>query len=499
MSSLAGRLSSSKALLRGRTRAVRRLGAATAVAALALAGGAWSAPAAAGPPAQPASSGAAAKPASSGAAALIRVGTTRYQAVNGFGFSDAFGQVANLQAMPAPVRSAVVKLLFSPTSGAGLDIVRFGLGGAGNVSDQLWLGRQALQHGVHTFYADSWSAPGSMKTNGSVDNGGYLCGVPGEACVNGDFRQAYADFLAAQAKAFAAQGLPLRAVDFVNEPEIGPGYPSMLMTPAQAANFVPYLGRALAREHLRTRVACCDAEGWANAPGFAGAQAYTRAVLGNPRSARYVGLITGHGYTSAPTFPLTSRRPVWETEWSTFQKWDPSWNDGTSASGLTWANNIYTALTQADVNGFLYWWGTTTYAENGDNEGLIMLGTPASSTAATYQASGRLWAFAAFSRFVRPGSVRLATTSSVATLDAVAFADGAKRVLVVINNSTSSQQAQVSFAGPAGRSSAMVQPYLTDASANGTAQAPIDARNRSFVATIPPQAVVSYVVTASRP
>jgi glucuronoarabinoxylan endo-1,4-beta-xylanase len=466
----------------------------------------------------------------SAGSAQVRVGTTTYQRVDGFGFADAFGQVGNLEAMPASVQSAVTNLLFSPTTGAGLDIVRFGLGasaaggGAGNLSDQEWLGQQAEKYGVHTFYGDAWSAPGELKTNGSQDNGGYLCGVPGESCAAGDFRQAYADYLAAEAAAFAQAGMPLLAVDFVNEPEIGPGYASMLMTPAQAADFVPHLGRALQAAGLSTTVACCDAEGWANSTGFDGAQAYTEAVLSNPQSARYVGLITSHGYTSAPTFPLTNERPVWETEWSTFESWDPAWNDGTDASGLSWADRIYTALTSADVNAFLYWWGTTTYKENGDNEGLVILGTPTDTTADSYQASGRLWAFAAFSRFVRPGAVRLETTTSAGSggspsgLDAVAFfvpdhpaptppvgpagtaspppaPRSGHYVVVAVNNGTSSQEVQVSL--PMDNFSGSAQPYLTDSNDNGAAQRPIAVSSGSFSATVPAGSVVSFVITRS--
>ena len=435
-------------------------------------------------------------------AAQVGIGTTTYQEIDGFGFSDAFGQVGNLEAMPAPVQSAVLNLLFSPTEGAGLDIVRFGLGassadgGAGNLSDQEWLGQQAENFGVHTFYGDAWSAPAELKTNGSQDNGGYLCGVPGETCAAGDFRQTYADYLAAEAAAFAQAGLPLLAVDFVNEPEIGPDYASMLMTPEQAANFVPYLGRALQQAGLKTTVACCDTEGWANSTGFEGAQAYTQAVLSDPQSAQYVGLITSHGYTSAPTSPLTSERPVWETEWSTFESWDPAWDDGTDASGLSWADRIYTALTAADVGAFLYWWGTTTYKENGDNEGLVILGTSSDPTAGAYQASGRLWAFGAFSRFVRPGAVRLAATSSDPDLDAVAFRNAQQTVLVLVNNNTSDEQVQVSLprAGFSGLTSA--QPYLTDSSDNGTAQPAVPITNGSFSTTVPAGAVVSYVLTA---
>ncbi|MGC8626037.1 MAG: glycoside hydrolase family 30 protein [Acidimicrobiales bacterium] len=424
----------------------------------------------------------------------VSIGRAVYQRIDGFGFSDAFGQAANLAAMPSDVRSEVYALLFDPTKGAGLDIVRFGIGGAGTVSDQLSLGQAALSFGVRTFYADAWSAPGLMKSNGSQDNGGYLCGSPGANCINGDYRQAYADYLAATAKAFAEQGLPLQAVDFVNEPEIGPGYPSMLMTPAQAADFVPYLGRALQQEGLRTTVACCDAEGWANSGGFEGAQAYTQAVLSDPQSARYVGLITSHGYTSAPTFPLTNERPVWETEWSTFQSWDPAWDDGTDASGLAWADNIYTALVDANVNAFLYWWGTTTYKENGDNEGLIMLGSPGSPTAGAYQASGRLWAFAAFSRFVRPGAFRLATTSSDPELDAVGFRSGSHLVLVVINNASEPEQVNYQLGAPI---AGTAQPYLTDSTDTGTVQAAVPVTDGSFSASVPAGAVVSYVITAN--
>jgi glucuronoarabinoxylan endo-1,4-beta-xylanase len=137
----------------------------------------------------------------------------------------------------------------------------------------------------------------------------------------------------------------------VNEPEIGPAYASMYMTPAQAANFIPYLGRTLAAAHLPTRVACCDAEGWTDG------ESYAQAVLGGPRSARYVSLITSHGYTAPPAVPLTSQRHVWESEWADFSAWDPAWDDSTNGDGFTWAQNIQTALTQADVSAFFYWWG----------------------------------------------------------------------------------------------------------------------------------------------
>jgi glucuronoarabinoxylan endo-1,4-beta-xylanase len=391
----------------------------------------------------------------------------RDQVINGFGFAEAFREPV-ISTLPQAQIQQIGEDLFSTSDGAGMSIVRFGLGGAtdpgdpiqgpGDVADQVWLGQLAEQFGVHQFYADAWSAPAVFKTNQSLDNGGYLCGVPGETCVDGDFRQAYADWLAAEAQGFAEQGIPLEAVDFVNEPEIGPDYASMYMTPQQAADFVPYLGQALAALHLPTKVACCDAEGWLNSAGFDGAQAYTQAVLGDPASARYIGLITSHGYTSAPTVPLTSQRPVWETEWANFNPWDAAWNDGTPGDGLTWAQDIQTALTEGNVDAFFYWWGASASTAN---SGLIQV------VGSTINLSKRYWAFAAFGRYIRPGAVRVAAATSDSSLQVSAFRnlDGSM-VVEVLNNSGTAQPVSVQGANLTGASA-----YLTDESDSLTPEA----------------------------
>jgi O-glycosyl hydrolase len=397
------------------------------------------------------------------------------QPIDGFGFAEAFREPV-ITALPASAQQRLGALLFSPRTGAGMSIVRFGLGGPtdpadhisgpGDVADQVWLGKLAEQFGVSQFYADAWSAPAHMKTNGSIDNGGFLCDVPGVKCKAGDFRAAYASYLTAQAKGFAEHGIPLEAVGFVNEPEIGPSYASMLMIPAQAASFVPFLGRALAAAHLPAKVACCDTEGWDDA------EAYTQAVLGDPAAARYIGLITSHGYSSAPTVPLTSARHVWETEWADFGRFDPAWDDGANGDGLTWAQYIQTALTKADVNAFFYWWG----AFGGkDNSGLIRL------KGSTITLSKRYWAFAAFGRYIRPGAVRVGATSSVGALDVSAFRnrDGSQ-VIEILNTGTTA--APISLKGlPAGHLSA----YLTgDSEALTPLSGPLTAPARSLLTVV---------------
>ena len=89
----------------------------------------------------------------------------------------------------------------------------------GKDSGQLWVAQQAVKYGVKTFYANAWSAPGYMKTNNNENNGGYLCGVSGHTCTSGDWTKAYADYLIQYVKYYAAAGVNITHLGFLNEPE----------------------------------------------------------------------------------------------------------------------------------------------------------------------------------------------------------------------------------------------------------------------------------------
>jgi glucuronoarabinoxylan endo-1,4-beta-xylanase len=433
----------------------------------------------------------------------------QYQRITGFGASEAFGQAETVMNAPSAVQQQVLSLLYSPTSGAGLTILRneisadpgitieptapaspgaqpayLPLSAVDQDQGQLWFAQQIkADYGVTNVFADAWSAPAFMKTNDSQINGGTLCGAPGATCATGDWRQAYANYLAQYAKDYAVAGDPLSYVGPENEADIGPGYDSMIMTPAQTANFMQFLGPTLPRAGLPTRAECCATEGWDYA------QQYAAAIEADPAANFWTPLFTSHGYTEAPASPLAGwTKPVWETEWSTFQAWDPAWDDGSTASGFTWAQNIYTGLTAANLNAFLYWWGSTTPSENGDNEGLIEIN---GSTVAT---SGRLWAFANYSRFVRPGAVRIETSTANGNLEVTAFRNlNGSVAVVVLNTATTAQTASFALHAAGGF---RATPYLTDASHEVAAQASIPVRFGSFTATLPPRSLVTYDIPA---
>jgi O-glycosyl hydrolase len=448
-------------------------------------------------------------PASAASAATIN-GAVTYQRIAGFGSSEAFGQAEQIMNAPPATQQQALNLLYSPVSGAGLTILRNEIGAdPGNTIEptapsspdaapsyvslqsidddmgQLWLAQTIrAEYGVRDVFADAWTAPAYMKTNDSTSNGGTLCGVPGATCASGNWEQAYANFLVQYARDYAQAGIPLSYIGFENEANLAPGYDGMVMTPAQTADFAPVIGQALARSWLPTRLECCAAEGWDYATQYASA------IEADPAALHYVSLFTSHGYTEWPTFPVPGwNKPVWETEWSTFESWDPAWDDGTDASGFTWAQHIYTGLTSANLNAFLYWWGSSEPTFNGDNESLIQI------NGTTVSASGRLWAFANYSRFVRPGAVRIGATTTDTGLDLTAFRnlDGSVAV-VVLNTDTSPDTVSFSLQNLGLPGWSGVTPYVTDSASDAAAQPRLQAQSGTFTYTLPARSLVTFVV-----
>jgi O-glycosyl hydrolase len=449
-------------------------------------------------------------PAFAASTATVNGGTT-FQTITGFGASEAFGQAATVMNASSAVQIQALNLLYGTSGGAGLTILRneisadsgdtieptapsspsatpsyVSLASIDQDMGQLWFAQQIKERfGVTNVFADAWSAPAFMKTNDETDNGGAVCGMSSATCSSGNWEQAYADYLKQYAADYAAAGDPLTYVGPENEANLSTSYDSMQITPAQTAQFLDVLGPAMAG--TGTGVECCATEGWDYA------QQYAAAIEADPTASADTAVFTSHGYTEAPTTPLSGwSKPAWETEWSTFEAWDPAWDDGTDAAGLTWAQHIFADLDSANLNAFLYWWGSTTPSENGDNEGLIQI------NGSTVTPSGRLWAFGNFSDFVRPGAVRIgaSTSDSNLTMDAFKNTNGTISV-VVLNTGSSSDTVSYSLSGTGTPNGATVTPYLTNASNDIAAQATTSVSGGAFTGTIPARSLETYVVGTS--
>jgi O-glycosyl hydrolase len=441
-------------------------------------------------------------------------GATTYQTITGFGASEAFGEASTVMNASSSVQQQALDLLYSPTNGAGLTMLRneisadsgstiepnnpggpnatpnyASLASIGQDQGQLWFAQQIKsRYGVNNVFADAWSAPGFMKTNNATANGGQVCGVTGTSCGSGDWRQAYSNYLLQYAKDYAAAGVPLSYIGPSNEPDYSANYDSMTMSGTQMASLLDKFGPTMKNSGLSTQIECCAATGWSVSGQYASA------ISADPTANADTSALTSHGYSSAPTSPMSGwSKPVWETEWSTFEGWDPAWDDGSAASGLTWAQHINAGLTSANLSAFLYWWGSTTPSENGDNEGLLEI------NGSSVIPAGRLWAFANYSRYIHPGATRIGASSPDGNLQLSAYRnpDGGPVVIVAINTGSSSDSVTYGLQNTGTANGGTVTPYLTNSSNNVAAQAGISVSGGAFNATIPARSVVTYVVNGS--
>lgn len=480
------------------------------------------------------------------AAATVRVDpATTHQVIDGFGGSGAFRVASTMHGStglsPAKQRE-LLDVLFDPTRGAGLSILRNEIGSSttactggpddgdtvcsiepddpggpgarpryvwdGSDADQVWLSREARARGVRYIEADAWSPPAYMKTNRSLKNGGYLCGLPGApACASGDWRQHYADYLVRYLRFYRAAGVDIDFLAYANEPDLAPGYTGANWDASTAAegrgvidptarqhrNFINnYLGPTLARARpqLGTRIACCEATSWDRA------ETYADALLADPTTRRHLGLVTGHGYWSDPPGwigpePIESAaaagKHTWQTEVSDFTAYNPTWAGGDiTRSGYQWALNLHEALVGANVNGYLYWtlsWQNS--PATADNGNLTLIDGPKD----TFYVPKRLWAFAGYSRYVRPGAVRVGATSSNSALKTSAFRNRDGSYVVVVIN-TQDTPATARYATP-GRT---VLPYLTNETHSMAQQRTVRASHGAFTATVPAKSMMTFRV-----
>ncbi|KUL85877.1 hypothetical protein ZTR_06370 [Talaromyces verruculosus] len=440
----------------------------------------------------------------------------RYQSVDGFGCSQAFQRAEDIfgkYGLSPKNQSYVLDLMYSEERGAGFTILRNGIGSSNSSTSNLmnsiepfspgspsstpnytWdhynsgqfpLSQQARARGLPYIYADAWSAPGYMKTNQDENWSGFLCGIEGETCPSGDWRQAYADYLVQYVKFYAESGVPVTHLGFLNEPQEVVSYASMGSNGTQAAEFVKILGQTLEREGIDIELTCCDGVGWseqeAMIPGL-------QVVGPDGKSAEdYLSVVTGHGYSSAPTFPLSTKRRTWLTEWTDLSGAFTPYTffaDGGAGEGMTWANHIQTAFVNANVSAFIYWIG----AENSTtNSGMINLIND------EVIPSKRFWSMASFSKFVRPNAQRVKATSSDASVTVSAFENTNGVVAIqVINNGTSAASLTIDL-GKTHKQVKKVVPWVTSNDYDLEEMSEIDVKHNSFLASVPARSLTSFV------
>ncbi|TWT47749.1 glycoside hydrolase family 30 protein [Botrimarina hoheduenensis] len=233
-----------------------------------------------------------------------------FQTMRGYGAAMTNSSASLLQNSLNPAqRDRAMDDLFSSDDGIGLNYLRLAMGASDFTADGFYtyndLGPNQTDPALAGFSIDPdrptilpsldaararnadlqlmaspWSAPGWMKTNGSVI-GGQL--AP-------QWHGAYATYLQKFVEAYAAEGHPIDTLTLQNEPLFTPtSYPGMSMPATQQIDLIKnHVGPNFAAAGLTTQLLAYD-HNWDNT-------AYPLAVLNDPVARQYVAGTAFHGY-----------------------------------------------------------------------------------------------------------------------------------------------------------------------------------------------------------
>lgn len=380
-----------------------------------------------------------------------------YQTIDGFG-AALTGSSAYLfnRSLSAGARQTVFRKLFDTVNGAGISYMRLTIGAsdfcppyftyddmpAGQEDFQLQhfsLSRDTLDvipmlkeilalSPKITLLGSPWSPPAWMKNGGSLIGGS----------LRSDCHDVYAGYFVRYIQAMAAKGITIRAVTPQNEPlYAAASYPCMSMPAADQAAFIRNsLGPALESAGLATGIIAYD-HNWDHPE-------YPIAVLNDAGATKYVIGSAFHGY-GGDVSAMSSVHAAHPEKELYF----------TEISGGTWATNFSDNLMWNMRNIFIgstaNWsrcallWNLALDEKGGPHEnntstcrGVVTVNSAGGQV--TY--NEEYYAIAHFSKFVRPGSVRVKTIleGSLSSLGAVAFrVPGGSKALVVSNYGSAMQ------------------------------------------------------------
>ncbi|TRX54764.1 endo-1,4-beta-xylanase [Fulvivirga sp. M361] len=353
---------------------------------------------------------------------------------------------------------------------------------------QQWFLRKAKEFGVEHFLAFSISAPVFWTLNGK----GYNTSSGAALNLQPDRYSDYADFLVSVLKHFEEQNLGFDYLSPVNEPQWDWNKPSQEGTPATNENIYTLtrlLDEKITARSLKTKIVLPEAADlrWlykSHGKPERGDQANAFFRNDSPfnlgEQHDVMKAVLGHSYfTTWPVDSLISIRQglntslkeqgvdYWQSEFCILEKTDAIGSGHQRDLGMNTAlyvaRVIHADLTLANARSW-QWWTALTIADFKD--GLIYLDTGVEGKLfdqdllkhdGNYHASKLLWVLGNFSRFVRPGMVRVkADLKPAQTLkeqynDVIisAYADriNSKIVVVAINNATTEKKVNLQSPG----------------------------------------------------
>ena len=390
--------------------------------------------------------------------------TTKYQTIVGFGASitDSSSYVMAKYLSSSALTALLVKL-FDPTRGIGISFLRQPMGASDfssvgnfsyddgdpdptlanfNITQDLKatvpILQQALaiQPGIFII-GTPWSPPAWMKLNDSMDGSGGAPGNPGLS--SADYAPLAAYFVHF-VQAYAKEGIVVRAVTPQNEPLNGTAsYPGMSLTePNELELIADDMGPAFQKASIATEIWTYD-HNWDT-------ESYPAGIMADATGGSFTEGAAFHCYAGDPSAMTTfhtayPQKSIYMTECSggTWQS-DPFANtiDLAIESTSNWARAVVLWNMALDES-----MGPT---NNGcpDCRGVVTVNSQSGEV--TYNVD--YYSLGHFTKFVRPGATRIASTSSSASLNQVAFANTDGTLAFVAHNTASSSMTVQVGTGP---------------------------------------------------
>ncbi|SFQ05258.1 glycoside hydrolase family 30 protein [Hymenobacter arizonensis] len=387
--------------------------------------------------------------------------TKIFQEIDGFGYCLTGGSALLLHRMGAPERARLLQELFGTDgSNIGVSYLRLSIG-ASDLDERVFsyddlpagqtdptLARFSLapdrEHLLPVLreilaiaprldiMASPWSPPAWMKTNEN-SKGGSL---------KPEFYDAYARYLVRYIQEMRAEGVRIDAITIQNEPLHPGNNPSLLMPAEQQAEFIKHsLGPAFRAEKLDTKIIAYDHN--ADRPD------YPIAILNDQEARQYVDGSAFHLYAGS----IEALSQVHDAHPDKNLYFTEQWigAPGKFPTDLAWhTNNLIIGATRHWARTVLEWNLAADPQQNPHTPGgcteclgaLTLAGNTVTRNPAYY-------IIAHASKFVRPGSRRIASNGPQ-TLPNVAFrTPNGQTVLVVLNTAAQPQVFNLRFRGKA--------------------------------------------------
>jgi glucuronoarabinoxylan endo-1,4-beta-xylanase len=383
------------------------------------------------------------------------------QKISGFGVSSAWaGDFRDPENDP--------DMLWSTTTGAGLTLHRIRIGG-GSTSETR-IAQRAVEYGVKV-WATPWEVDETV-TDRPMCPTNDPCDPPPKLIDPEEWANKLVAFVTTMEQA----GVPIHAISAENEPDSGGMNHTVSFTATELAEWIgSHLGPALAGTN--TKVMGPETMNWYGFP------AYFDAIRESDAAWEHVSIFASHAYGLGPTGPEPAisgaSKEYWQTEVDTGRAPDDPTGDNI-ASALMMAEAIHDHLTLGNLNAWHYWW-------------LWAGGTSGVFNTTTNVWTKRLWVLGNFSRFVRPGYMRVSTSGTAPSgvlLSAYTNAADGTVVVVAINKNASPTPVSLFVSDPA---PCNVTPWVTSDTDNVAAKQPIAITDARFTATLEASSVTTFV------